>query len=157
MVTTLLEKKIARVRLLRNVLEELGAVHGKAVASRLGGLKTTCLIDHDPRWQAQLTQDCEIAYSRTSETVVREVIRAAPGKLMLELKICGQSRLIAHFVGEDVEIYLIKPGVWFDWFGIDNGNDTIPILPAMFSDPREPQWRAFLASPDGQWPRPAGA
>ncbi len=149
--------KSDRVRRLLTVLDDLALTHGKMIAPRLAGHpQPSCLIDHDPRWQAQLTEDCEIAYVRTGPAVVRELLRARPGTLLLELTVRGDRKLVAHYRHEDgeISIYLMKPGLWEAWFGLDNGKDSVSILPDMFCDPNEAQWAAFVKSPDGQWPRP---
>ena len=32
-----------------------------------------------------------------------------------------------------------KPGLWENWFGVDNGGDTIALIPDLFADDKDPR------------------
>jgi len=109
-------------------------------------------FDIAPDLQARLFHDCADVMARTSLGRVNRTVLPAPGYQLLTVEMFQLPRLVAMLGSNDADITLRVPGGWEAQLGLDSPTGTPPILPNLFQDLRDPNWRAFISSGRSQWP-----
>lgn len=117
------------------------------------------LVDHmsrvvkpEPRWLARITPNARITVGWINEKLVGERYYAQPELILVELEVYGKPVLVVNMRGSELLIHRYHPGLWEQWFGIDDLSDTISVDPIPVADERNPAWRALLKSPDCMLP-----
>jgi hypothetical protein len=151
--TSNLDAKIARIRIIHANLLELDGMFGRDVPSSFPwAMPFVRMIKTNEPWHARFIPDSFICMARKSRAMVGESILAAPGWTAIEVYIRGVCKLAYNIRGEDIVPHRHEPSLWETWFGADNAGDTIPYLPDLFADDKDPRWRAFKASGLSEWP-----
>lgn len=149
----LTKDKLRRASLIKLKLDELDQVYGRSEPSRYRWLQPYLrVVEGDGPWQARILADSFIATARISDKNIGTAVLEAKGWTAYEVSIWGKCRL-AFNVREDIVIlHRFAPGRWENWFGVDPGGDTLPLLPELFAEDKDPRWQRFKASGLAEWP-----
>lgn len=132
---------------------ELDQEHGCSIPSR-GAAATHMarLIQTEPKWRAFVTADQRITLAPLTQYNLGERRLIEPGWQLFELEVHNQPKLIANLRGSEIRLYWYQPGLWENWFGVDNGGDTVTLDPWIFADPKSAEWQALQQGSDCRLP-----
>lgn len=128
-----------------------------------GGTQSARRIVFNPRCHAIFSPGMRVTQAFHTPTLVGERYIPDSDWCLVEVFTGGRLSLVANVQGweidgdgnfrfAEVSPYHYIPGQWESWLGVDRGGDTVPLLPALFADPKLPSWQAFLASDDAKLP-----
>jgi hypothetical protein len=148
-----LNEKLRRAHLIYAELLELEKLFGRLVPSHYPWIQPSMRwIKGDGPWQARILNDSFIAMGRMNKNSVGECVLEAKGWTAIELSVQGKSRLAFSVRGDDLILHRFEPGLWENWFGVDSSGDTLPLIPDLFADDKDPRWVRFKASGLSKWP-----
>ncbi|MDT0506920.1 hypothetical protein [Novosphingobium sp. MMS21-SN21R] len=151
--TTHTQDKLRRAALIHLELAELDQIYGRAAPSPYAWLQP-CLriVKGDGPWYARILEDSFIATARISDKNIGTAVLPAKGWTACEVHIQGKCRLAFSARDGQIVLHRSEPGLWENWFGVDPSGDSMPLIPDLFADDKDPRWRRFKASGLSEWP-----
>ena len=151
--TTNLQDKLRRAALIHLELVELDQIYGRSEPSPYPWLQPTLrLVKGDGPWYARILADSFVATARISEKNIGTAILPAEGWTACEVYIQGKCRLAFNVRDGLIHLHRYEPGLWESRFGVDPGSDTLPLIPDLLADDKNPRWQRFKASGLSEWP-----
>lgn len=150
---TNLQDKLRRAALIHFELVELDQIFGRAEPSPYPWLQPSLrLVKGDGPWYARILADSFVATARISDKNIGTAVLPAEGWTACELYIQGKCRLAFNVRDGLIHLHRYEPGLWESRFGVDHGSDTLPLIPDLFADDKDPRWQRFKASGLSEWP-----
>lgn len=147
------ELKIDRTRQLYAKLLELEKTFGTLEPSHYKWLQPTYRrVKGDRAWSARILDNSFITNARISRQAIGTSVLEAGGWVAVELCIQGRPKLSFNVRDDLIMLHRFVLGAWEEWFGVDNGRDSIPLIPDLFADRNDPRWQRFEASGLSKWP-----
>lgn len=152
--TTHLQNKLRRAALIQEKLDELEQVYGHTVPSHFKWLQPTLRqVKGDGPWYARVLDKSFVTTARISKTGIGTAVLEARGWTAYEVYVQGRCRLAFNVRDGVISLHRYEPGQWESWFfGVDPAGDTMPLIPDLFADDKDPRWTRFKASGLSQWP-----
>lgn len=139
---------IDRVHYIIGYVMGLDELHGQSVPGRHCETAKIRFIQNDPAWSVTLTPAKRIAFGLLTQSQAGERYFDEPESIMIELKVRNERVLAANLIGDDIEIYYHKPGMWECWLGLEPNTSMTLHTSEIYPDPKCPKWQAFLKSED---------
>jgi hypothetical protein len=147
------QDKLRRAALFQLKFAELEEIFGLTVPSPYAWLKPTLrMVKGDGPWYARILDDSFVATARISKHNIGTAVLPAEGWTAYEVYIQGKCRLAFNVRDGEIHLHRYEPGSWENWFGIDPAGDTLPLIPDLFADDKDPRWLRFKASGLSEWP-----
>lgn len=148
-----IQDKLRRAQLIHLELLELEQDFGRRDPSSYAWLQPTLrMVKGDGPWHARILDNSFTTTARISPNNIGEAVLHAEGWTACEVYIQGKCRLAFNMRDEDMVLHRYEPGLWENWFGVDPGRDSMPLIPDLFADNKDPRWQRFQASGLSEWP-----
>ena len=141
------QRKLSAAAILLERIEALIETNGQQVPCMYPGAARNAVLIEMPPLRIDITPDRIRTYAEKVNRVVRPSIEEVTGAKLIDISVFGDRRASLNIVDGEISIYEWKPGIWeTQYFGIDTQGDTIPVLPTLFVDAKDPSWVAFTES-----------
>lgn len=148
-----IQDKHRRARLIHLELLELEQIFGRRDPSSYAWLQPTLrMVKGDGPWHARILDNSFVTTAHVSEKNISTTVLEAEGWTAIEVYIQGKCRLAFNVRDDDMVLHRYEPGLWENWFGVDPGADSLPLIPDLFADNKDPRWQRFMASGLSEWP-----
>lgn len=150
---THIQDKLRRAAHIHLELLDLEHIYGRSAPSTYKHLQPTLrLVKGDGPWYARILDDSFVTSARISEKNIGTAVLPAKGWTACEVYIQGKCRLAFNVRDGVIILHRYEPGLWENWFGVDPAGDTLPLIPDLFADDKDPRWLRFKASGLSEWP-----
>lgn len=148
------QDKLRRAALIQQKLEDLELLFGHLVPSSFKWLQPTLRqVKGDGPWYARILDNSFVTTARISKTGIGTAVLEARGWTAYEVFVQGRCRLAFNVRDDVIILHRYEPGQWESWFfGVEPGSDTMPLIPDLFADDKDPRWTRFKASGLADWP-----
>lgn len=151
---THIQDKLRRADLIQRKMDEMELIYGHPVPSPYAWLQPTLRqVKSDGPWYVRILDDSFITTARISKNNIGTAVLEAKGWSAYEVFIQGRCRLAFNVCDGVTVVHRYEPGQWENWFfGVDPAGDTMPLIPDLFADNKDPRWVRFKASGLAEWP-----